>query len=105
MARVKSKRRQQIEALILAPVNWLEEGSGLVGAVGYFLFRKVPRETNWFHTLGSATLTAFIVQLVTGVILAMYYKADPDSAYESIQFITNDLTSGSLLPRIHPLAA
>ena len=70
---VKSKRRQQVEQVLLTPVNWLEERSGLVGGVKYFLFRKVPRETNWFHTLGSATLTAFLVQAVTGVILAMYY--------------------------------
>ena len=62
---------------------------GLVGAVKYFLFRKVPGETNWFHTLGSATLTAFLVQLVTGVILAMYYKPAPEEAYASIQKITN----------------
>jgi menaquinol-cytochrome c reductase cytochrome b subunit len=101
MARRKSKRQQQLEALVLAPVNWIEERSGLVGAVSYFLFRKVPRETNWFHTLGSATLTAFIVQVVTGVILAMYYKPSPDEAYESIQNITNELTLGWLVRGMH----
>ena len=37
------------------------------------LFRKVPKGTNWFYTLGSATLFAFVVQAVTGVFLAMYY--------------------------------
>jgi quinol-cytochrome oxidoreductase complex cytochrome b subunit len=82
-------------------LDWVEERSGLVGGIRYFLFRKVPAETNWFHTLGSATLTAFIVQLVTGVILAMYYKPDPESAYESIQTITNDLTLGWLVRGMH----
>ena len=101
MARTRSKRQQQVEALVLAPVDWLEERSGLVGALRYFLFRKVPAETNWFHTLGSATLTAFIVQTVTGVILAMYYKPDPASAYDSIQYITNDLTLGWLVRGMH----
>jgi menaquinol-cytochrome c reductase cytochrome b subunit len=99
--RKKSVRQQQLEAMLLAPVDWLEERSGLVGGVKYFLFRKVPAETNWFHTLGSATLTAFIVQAVTGVILAMYYKPDPDTAYESIQFITNELTWGWLVRGMH----
>jgi menaquinol-cytochrome c reductase cytochrome b subunit len=99
--RPKSKRQQQLQALIMAPLDWLEERSGLVGATKYFLFRKVPRETNWFHTLGSATLTAFLVQLVTGVILAMYYKPDPESAYSSIQAITNDLTLGWLVRGMH----
>ena len=99
--RTRSKRRQQLENLILAPVDWLEERSGLVGGIRYFLFRKVPAETNWFHTLGSATLTAFIVQAVTGVILAMYYKPHPDTAYDSIQRITNELTLGWLVRGMH----
>jgi menaquinol-cytochrome c reductase cytochrome b subunit len=99
--RRKSKRRQQLEQLILYPIDWLEERSGLVGPTRYFLFRKVPAETNWFHTLGSATLTAFIVQLITGVILAMYYKPTPAEAYESIQMITNDLTLGWLVRGMH----
>jgi len=101
VARTKTKRQQQVEALVLAPVDWLEERSGLVGALRYFLFRKVPAETNWFHTLGSATLTAFLVQAVTGVILAMYYKPDPESAFDSIQYITNDLTLGWLVRGMH----
>ena len=98
---VKSKRRAQVEQMLLMPVDWLEERSGLVGGVKYFLFRKVPRETNWFHTLGSATLTAFLVQVVTGVILAMYYKPTPDEAWDSINRITNDLTLGWLVRGMH----
>jgi menaquinol-cytochrome c reductase cytochrome b subunit len=101
MARQRNKRQQQLMALLMAPLNWLEERSGLVGGVKYFLFRKVPGETNWFHTLGSATLTAFLVQAVTGVILAMYYKPSPEEAYHSIQHITNDLTLGWLVRGMH----
>ena len=86
---------------MLLPVDWLEERSGLVGGIKYFLFRKVPAETSWFHTLGSATLTAFLVQAVTGVILAMYYQPAPAEAYESIQHITNDLTLGWLVRGMH----
>ena len=71
MARTRSKRQEQLQQAVMMPVDWLEERSGLVGGIKYFLFRKVPAETNWFHTLGSATLTAFLVQAVTGVILAM----------------------------------
>src|SRR5438132_555794 len=78
--RKKSARSQRLEAAIVYPLDWLEERSGLIGGVRYFLFRKVPADTNWMQTLGSATLTAFIVQAVTGVILAMYYKPDPNSA-------------------------
>src|SRR4029453_6195197 len=76
----KSERRRQIEAMALYPVDWLEERSGIVGGLRYFLFRKVPSDSGWAHTLGSATLTAFLVQTITGVILAMYYKPSPDEA-------------------------
>jgi quinol-cytochrome oxidoreductase complex cytochrome b subunit len=86
---------------ILYPVDWLEERSGLVGAVRYFLFRNVPADINWFQTLGSATLTAFIVQAVTGVILAMYYKPTADEAYASIEYITNELWAGWLIRGMH----
>lgn len=97
----KSARRRQLEQAILYPLDWLEYRSGLVGGVKYFLFRKVPGDISWAHTLGSATLTAFIVQTVTGVILAMYYKPHPDTAYESIQYITNDLALGWLVRGMH----
>jgi len=97
----KSARRQQLESAITYPVDWLEERSGLVGGIKYFLFRKVPADTDWWQTLGSATLTAFIVQAVTGVILAMYYQHHPDTAYQSIQHITNDVTLGWLVRGMH----
>src|SRR5207245_10440576 len=90
-------RRKQLEAAVNYPIEWLEDRSGLVGGVRYFLFRKVPGDTNWFHTLGSATLTAFLVQAITGVILAMYYKPDPNSAYQSIQHLSNDVRLGCLV--------
>jgi menaquinol-cytochrome c reductase cytochrome b subunit len=101
----KSVRRQRLEAAINYPIDWLEERSGLIGGIRYFLFRKVPSDTNWMQTLGSATLTAFIVQAVTGVILAMYYKPDPQVAYQSIQHITNDVTLGWLVRGMHKWGA
>ena len=101
----KSARRRRLEAAINYPIDWLEERSGLIGGLRYFLFRKVPSDTNWFHTLGSATLTAFLVQALTGAILAMYYKPDPATAYSSIQHITNDLTLGWLVRGMHKWGA
>jgi quinol-cytochrome oxidoreductase complex cytochrome b subunit len=98
-------RKQQMLNAVTFPLDWLEERSGLVGAVRYFLFRKVPADTNWMQTLGSATLTAFIVQAVTGVILAMYYKPTPNDAYKSIQHITDEATLGWLVRGMHKWGA
>ena len=65
------------------------------------LFRKVPKGTNWFYTLGSATMFAFLSQAVTGVFLAMYYDPDPTRAYDSVQHITNDVFLGELVRGMH----
>jgi menaquinol-cytochrome c reductase cytochrome b subunit len=86
---------------ILYPLDWIEYRSGLVSGVRYFLFRNVPRDINWFQTLGAATLTAFIVQALTGVMLAMYYQPGPDTAYPSIERITNDIFAGWLVRGMH----
>ncbi|HZQ81110.1 MAG TPA: cytochrome b N-terminal domain-containing protein, partial [Gaiellaceae bacterium] len=101
MATRRRTRQQQMQDAILYPLDWIEERSGLVGAIRYFLFRKVPGDVNWFQTLGSATLTAFLVQATTGVILAMYYQPGPTTAYSSIQRITNDLFAGWLVRGMH----
>ena len=101
MATRRMTRSEQLQQTIMYPIDWLEERSGLIGGIRYFLFRKVPGDINWFQTLGSATLTAFIVQALTGSILAMYYKPDPNSAYQSIQHITNDVWAGWLVRGMH----
>src|SRR5437763_3845246 len=97
----KQNRREYMLRVAQYPLDWLEERSGLIGGLRYFLFRKVPRDSGWWHALGSATLTAFLVQLGTGVILAMYYKPDPNGAYESVQHITDDVTLGWLVRGMH----
>src|SRR5262249_23596992 len=59
-----------------APVDvlaWVDQRTAATGFLTGMLYRKVPKGTNWFYTLGSATLFAFIVQAVTGVFLAMFY--------------------------------
>ena len=101
----KSARRRKLEAAALYPLDWVEERTGLVGGVKYFLFRNVPHDVNWMQTLGAATLTAFLVQAVTGVFLAMYYQPDPNNAYESIQNITHHVTLGWMVRGMHKWGA
>ena len=101
----KSTRRRQLEAVALYPVDWVEERSGLVGYTKWFLFRKVPSDISWAQTLGAASLTAFLVQAITGVVLAFYYKPDPASAYASVQNITEEVTLGWLVRGMHKWGA
>ena len=82
-------------------IRWLNERMDLAGVKRTLLDREVPDRLTWWHTLGSATLTVFVVQVVTGVVLATYYAASPDHAYNSIEFIQRDVAGGALLRGIH----
>src|SRR4030088_719214 len=76
-------------------VDWIDERTSLSGGIRWMLFRKVPRGINWFYTLGSATMFAFLSQAVTGVFLAMYYRPDATGgASESNRSLTNDVFLG-----------
>ena len=83
-------------------VDWIDERTSLSGGVRWLMFRKVPKGTNWFYTLGSASLFAFLNQAVTGVFLAMYYRPDPaGGSYESVRYITNDVFLGQFVRGMH----
>jgi menaquinol-cytochrome c reductase cytochrome b subunit len=82
-------------------VDWVDERTSLSGSARWLMFRKVPKGTNWFYTLGSATLFAFLNQAVTGVFLAMFYDPSPTHAYESVRYITNEAFLGEFVRGMH----
>ena len=86
-------------------VDWVDERTSLSGGLRWLMFRKVPKGTNWFYTLGSATLFAFLSQAVTGVFLAMYYDPSPIHAYESARYITNEVFLGQFVRGMHKWGA
>jgi menaquinol-cytochrome c reductase cytochrome b subunit len=91
-----------------APVDvlaWVDQRTGATGFLTGMLYRKVPKGTNWFYTLGSATLFAFIVQAVTGVFLAMFYVPSATQAYASIAHINNEVPLGALVHGMHKWGA
>lgn len=81
--------------------GWLDERIDLTGIRRTLLDREVPDHLTWWHTLGSAALTVFVVQVITGVVLGTFYSAAPDHAYESIQFLQREVTGGGLLRAMH----
>jgi menaquinol-cytochrome c reductase cytochrome b subunit len=100
----KADRQRQIDAAKetgISVVGWIDERTGAGPFLRGFLYRKVPYGTNWFYTLGSATMFAFLSQAVTGVFLAMYYRPSSNEAYESVQHITNDVFLGELVRGMH----
>jgi menaquinol-cytochrome c reductase cytochrome b subunit len=86
----------------ISAVDWVDERTSLSGGLRWVLFRKVPKGTNWFYTLGSASMFAFLSQAVTGVFLAMYYRPDAaGGAYESIRHLTDDVFLGEFVRGMH----
>ena len=81
-------------------INWLDERLGLTTAYDAILDRKVPK-VNWWFTLGSATLLLATTQAITGIFLSVYYVPHPEQAYDSINFIMNDVSFGWLIRGIH----
>jgi len=80
--------------------NWIDERAGWRSVWGAIFLRKIPK-VNWFYTLGSATLFTAMLQMITGILLTIYYVPTPDQAYESVQYITTQLPMGWLIRGLH----
>jgi quinol-cytochrome oxidoreductase complex cytochrome b subunit len=81
-------------------IDWLDERMGILAVWNTVFDRKVPK-VNWWYTLGSATLFAAIMQAATGIFLTVYYVPTPEEAYDSIEFIMNDVAFGWLIRGMH----
>ena len=80
--------------------DWLDERVAWRQIWDAVFNRKVPK-VNWLYTLGSATLFVSLNQIVTGILLTIYYVPTPDHAYESVNYITTQVTAGWLIRGLH----
>jgi menaquinol-cytochrome c reductase cytochrome b subunit len=85
--------------------GWVDTRVNASGIYTALLTRKVPKGTNWFYTLGSATLFIFAMQAITGVFLSMYYTPSATQAYASITHLTNDVFMGEFVRGMHKWGA
>jgi cytochrome b6 len=92
---------------VLAPIKiWLDERLDL-GSVREFLAHKrvpVHSGTIWYY-FGGITLFLFIIQVLTGVLLLLYYRPTANDAFESVQFIMTRVRFGWLIRSIHSWSA
>lgn len=84
--------------------QWLDEHTGSNDVYRVVLARKIPK-TGWAYTLGSATLFVMVLQIVTGILLSIYYVPTPDHAWESVNYIQSEVLFGWLIRGIHHYAA
>ncbi len=85
---------------------WLSERLPLNATETFLAAKEVPRHRHsfWYY-FGGMTLFFFCVQLVTGILLSLYYQPAPEHAYESIRTIVNETPHGWLIRSLHAWSA
>ena len=86
--------------------SWLDKRYQIKKLEEYAKKKSVPqfRETIWYY-FGGIALLLFVVQVVTGILLLMYYKGTEDLAFESVQFISTKINFGWLIRSVHSWSA
>jgi cytochrome b6 len=87
-------------------LKWLDERFG-AGSVEEFLRHKtvpIHRYTIWYY-FGGMTLFLFVIQVLTGILLLLYYRPTANDAFESVQYIMTQVRFGWLIRSIHSWSA
>ena len=84
---------------------WIDDRISISETVIPLLKHPVPPDTGWTYVFGSATLLTFILQVITGVALALLYQPTSETAYESLKYITHQVPLGDILRGIHYFGA
>ena len=88
--------------LIRSVGQWLEERAGLGAVVRPVMEHQVPRSSaSWWYVFGSATLTLFMMQIATGICLALVYLPSADKAYDSLLYLNYVAPLGWFLRAVH----
>lgn len=100
-AKEAAERQTERSGVGGAAYRWLDERMGLTDTLMPLLTHPAPKKLNFWYVFGSATLVAFIIQVITGVALALTYVPAPSGAYDSLLFITNDELLGRVVRGLH----
>jgi quinol-cytochrome oxidoreductase complex cytochrome b subunit len=87
--------------------KWFGERLPISGAqISELTNEPVPNHLKrWWFCLGGTPAYLFVVQIVTGILLAFYYQPGTKTAFESIRFINEDVAFGWYIRGIHKWAA
>ena len=81
--------------------DWLDSRTGFRAGRSHLLDEPLPAGIGWWFVTGSVLLLLLGVQLITGVVLAMYYVPSPEHAYDSVRFIADRLPLGRIVRGLH----
>ena len=88
---------------LIDPIGaWLEQRLKLGASIRETAEHPVPHESaSWFYVFGSAALTVFALQLVTGILLALIYVPSAGEAWNSLQVLNHQITLGWFIRALH----
>src|SRR5215813_4215555 len=82
--------------------EWFDRRLQLAAPIREAAEHPVPRNTaSWFYVFGSAALTVFLLQLVTGIMLALIYVPSASEAWSSLLALNHDVTLGWFIRAMH----
>ena len=94
--------REPWKPITARAIEWVDSRYDVAEPLSKFLSKPVPKfAQRWWYCLGGITAFLFVVQGITGIMLAFYYKPTPDAAFASIQFIETQVNFGSGVRMIH----
>ncbi len=73
--------------------GWFDQRTGLDGLLREALDEPIPGGARFAYVFGSALLFIFISQVITGVVLTLYYVPSADHAHTTVAYITKEVTS------------
>src|SRR5208282_1909755 len=86
--------------------RWLDERFDWDDLVAPFRKKTVPlHRLSYWYFLGGITLFLFVIQVVTGILLLLYYRPGASEAFESVQYIMTRVQFGWLIRSVHAWAA
>jgi ubiquinol-cytochrome c reductase cytochrome b subunit len=86
-------------------LGWLDQRTGYRKIAREALFENVPGGSRWRYVWGSTLTFALGVQFITGIFLWMAYSPSSQTAWESVNYIQNDMAGGWLLRGLHHYTA
>jgi ubiquinol-cytochrome c reductase cytochrome b subunit len=88
---------------IIAQIGeWLDRRLQLAAPIREIAEHPVPKSTaSWWYVFGSAALVVFLLQLVTGIMLAFVYVPSASEAWNSLQYLNHDIALGWFVRALH----
>jgi ubiquinol-cytochrome c reductase cytochrome b subunit len=81
--------------------DWLDSRTGYRAGTKHLLDEPLPAGVGWWFVTGSILLFLLGVQILTGLVLTMYYVPSPDYAYDSVRFVMDRLPLGRIVRGLH----